>query len=173
MSARTTAQLAWSLCALTLSALVLVVILLGWSTPLPQGRIPWRDQAISLVGIIGAPVLGGLIASRRPGNSYGWLWLIFGLGLALQLLAESYAAYALVLEPGSLPAPRTISRLLALGGPLALAFIPFLLLCCSPQGCRRDAGVPWWGLRASQGRRFLPSPSCSTIRTRSEGRSPP
>ncbi len=130
MSARTTAQLAWSLCALTLSvlALVLVVILLGWSTPLPQGRIPWRDQAISLVGIIGAPVLGGLIASRRPGNSYGWLWLIFGLGLALQLLAESYAAYALVVEPGSLPAPRTISRLLALGGPLALAFAPFLLL---------------------------------------------
>jgi hypothetical protein len=31
-------------------------------------------------------------------------------------------------EPGSLPAPRTISRLLALGGPLALAFTPFLLL---------------------------------------------
>ncbi len=130
MSARTTAQLAWSLCAVTLSvlALVLVVILLGWSTPLPQGRIPWRDQAISLVGIVGAPVLGGLIASRRPGNPYGWLWLGFGLGLALQLLGESYAAYSLVLEPGSLPAPRTISRLLALGGPLALAFAPFLLL---------------------------------------------
>jgi len=130
MSARTTAQLAWSLCALTLSvlALVLVVILLGWSTPLPQGRIPWRDQAISLVGIIGAPVLGGLIASRRPGNPYGWLWLVFGLGLALQLLGESYTAFALVVEPGSVPDPRTISRVLGLGGQLALACGPFLLL---------------------------------------------
>jgi len=109
-------------------ALVLVVILLGWSTPLPQGRTPWRDQAVSLVGIVGAPILGGLIASRRPRNPYGWVWLVFGSGLALQLLAESYAAYALVVDPGSLPAPRTISRVLGLGGPLALAFAPFLLL---------------------------------------------
>jgi hypothetical protein len=117
-------------CAFTLSvlALVLAVILLGWSTPLPQGRTPWRDQAVSLVGIVGAPILGGLIASRRPRNPYGWVWLVFGLGLALQLLAESYAAYALVVDPGSLPAPRTISRVLGLGGPLALAFAPFLLL---------------------------------------------
>jgi hypothetical protein len=126
---RAASWLAWALCAVTLSvlALVLVVILLGWSTPLPQGRIPWRDQAISLVGIVGAPVLGGLIASRRPENPYGWLWLGFGLGLALQLLGGSYAAYALV-EPGSLVAPKTIPHLLNPGGPLALALTPFLLL---------------------------------------------
>jgi len=106
-SARTAVWLAWVVCAVTLlvSALVLLVILLGWSTPLPQGQTPWREQTISLVGIVGAPVLGGLIASRRPENPYGWLWLVFGLGLALQLLAESYAAYALVVEPGSLPSP--------------------------------------------------------------------
>jgi hypothetical protein len=81
-----------------------------------------------LVGIVGAPILGGLIASRRPRNPYGWVWLVFGSGLALQLLGGSYAAYALVVDPGSLPAPRTISRLLGLGGPLALAFAPFLFL---------------------------------------------
>jgi len=129
MSARA-AWLAWVVCALTLSVLasVLVVIVLGWSTPLPQGRTPWPDQAVSLVGIVGAPILGGLIASRRPENPYGWLWLVFGLGLALQLLGESYEAYALVAEPGSLPAPRAASYLLALGGPLALALAPFLLL---------------------------------------------
>jgi hypothetical protein len=109
-------------------ALVLVLILLGLSSPLPRGQTPWRDQAVSLVGIVGAPVLGGLIASRRPENPYGWLWLGFGLGLAFQLLGESYAAYALGVDPGSLPAPRTISRLLALGGVLALALAPFLLL---------------------------------------------
>ena len=122
--------LAWVVCAmaLTVLALVLVLIFLGLSTPLPRGQTPWRDQAVSLVGIVGAPVLGGLIASRHPENPYGWLWLGFGLGLAFQLLGESYAAYALVADPGSLPAPRAISRLLALGGALALAFAPFLLL---------------------------------------------
>ena len=130
MSPRTTARLAWAVCALTLSVLasVLLLIVLGWSTALPQGRTPWRDQAVSLAGIVGAPILGGLIASRRPRNPYGWVWLVFGSGLALQLLAGSYAAYALVVDPGSLPAPRTIPRLLALGGPLALTCGPFLLL---------------------------------------------
>jgi hypothetical protein len=114
--------------ALLVLALSLLLILLGWSTPLPQGLKPWRDQVVSLVGIVGAPLLGGLIASRRPNNGYGWLWLGFGLGLALQLLAESYAAYAVAVQPGSLVAPRTISRELALGGQLALAFAPFLFL---------------------------------------------
>ncbi len=118
------------LCAVSLAVLasVLLAILLGWSTPLPRGYSPWREQAISLAGIIGAPVVGGLVASRRPRNPYGWLLLGFGLGLALQLLAESYAAYTLVVDPESLPAPRTISRVLELGGPLALALAPFLLL---------------------------------------------
>jgi hypothetical protein len=130
MSTRAATRLAWSLCAVSLLilALSLLLIALGWPTPLPRGWTPWRDQAVSLVGIIGAPVLGGLIASRRPENSYGWLWLGFGLGLALQQLAEPYAGYALVVEPGSLVAPRTVSQLLERGGPLALAFAPFLLL---------------------------------------------
>jgi hypothetical protein len=130
MNIRTATWLAWSACtvALLVLALSLLLILLGWSTPLPQGLKPWRDQVVSLVGIVGAPLLGGLIASRRPNNGYGWLWLGFGLGLALQLLAESYAAYAVAVQPGSLVAPRTISRELALGGQLALAFAPFLFL---------------------------------------------
>ena len=130
MNIRTATWLAWSACtvALLVLALSLLLILLGWSTPLPQGLKPWRDQVVSLVGIVGAPLLGGLIASRRPNNGYGWLWLGFGLGLALQLLAESYAAYAVAVQPGLLVAPRTISRVLALGGQLALAFAPFLFL---------------------------------------------
>jgi hypothetical protein len=130
MSRRATSRLAWSVCAVGLLVLAfsLLLIVLGWSTPLPQRWTPWQAQAASLVGIIGAPILGGLIASRRPENPYGWLWLGFGLGLALQHLAQSYAAYALVVEPGSLVAPRTISQLLELGGPLALSFAPFLFL---------------------------------------------
>ena len=123
-------RLAWSLCgvALALISLTLVLILFGWSTSPPQGYPPWRDQAVTLVGIIGAPIVGGLIASRRPRNPYGWLWLGFGFGLALQQLAASYAAYARLAEPGALVAPLTISHVLALGGPLALGLAPFLLL---------------------------------------------
>jgi hypothetical protein len=129
VSTRAIARLAWALCAVSLLilALSLLLIVLGWSTPLPGARTPWRDQAVSVVGIIGAPVLGGLIASRRPKNPYGWVWLIFGLGLSLQLLAGAYASYALV-QPGSLVAPKTILHLLNPGGPLALTLGSFLML---------------------------------------------
>jgi hypothetical protein len=85
MRFRSVSWLAWSVCAVTLLVLALsmVLIVLGWSTPLPRGWTPWRDQTVSLLGIIGAPILGGLIASRLPRNPYGWLWLGFGLGLLL------------------------------------------------------------------------------------------
>jgi two-component system, NarL family, sensor kinase len=79
--------------------------------------------ALSLLCI----VLGGLIASHRPENTYGWLWLSFGLGLSLQLLSGADAAYAFV-EAGSLVAPSTIPHLLNPGGPLALTLAPFVLL---------------------------------------------
>lgn len=109
-------------------AFALVLILLGWSTPLPRGWSPWRDQAVSLFGLIGAPVLGGLVASRRPENPYGWLWLGLGLSIACSQVAEPYAAYALVAEPDSLPAPRTVNALLASGWGLGIILLPFVLL---------------------------------------------
>jgi len=130
MSYRAVSWLAWSVCAVTLLVLALSMLLiaLGWSTPLPGEWTPWRDQTVSLLGIIGAPILGGLIASRRPRNAYGWLWLGFGLGLALQSLAMSYEAYTLVVEPGSLAAPRSISHVLELGGQVELTLAPLLML---------------------------------------------
>src|SRR5215203_3698530 len=129
MRARAVARLAWALCAVSLLilALSLLLIMLGSSTPLPGARTPWRDQTVSVFGIVGAPILGGLIASRRPRTAYGWVWLAFGLGLSFQLLAGAYASYALV-APGSLVAARTISHLLNPGGPLALTLGSFLLL---------------------------------------------
>jgi hypothetical protein len=130
MSNRAVSWLAWTVCAVTLLVLTMsmLMIVLGWSTPLPGEWTPWRDQTVSLLGIIGAPILGGLIASSLPRNPYGWLWLGFGLGLAFQSLAQSYGAYGLVVEPGSLADPRTISHVLQLGGQVALTLAPLLML---------------------------------------------
>jgi hypothetical protein len=128
---RAYAWLAWSVCALSLliMAISLLLIVLGWSTPLPRGWYPWRESVIEIVGNIGPPILGGLIASRRPENPYGWLWLGFGLSWALIFFAGVYAAYALVVEPGSLPAPRTIVMLVEPVGFVAgLTLLPFLFL---------------------------------------------
>jgi hypothetical protein len=130
-SHRAAAWLAWSVCALCLLlvALTLLLILLGWSTPLPSGWTPWRNEAINSVGNIVAPILGGLIASRRPENPYGWVWLGVALSLSLIGFVDVYAAYALVVEPGSLPAPRTIVTSIAPEGfGAALTLLPFLFL---------------------------------------------
>ncbi len=124
------AWLAWALAAMSLliTALGLVLIFLGWSTPLPKEWNPWMYQAIDAVGMIGAPILGGLIASRRPENPYGWLWIGFGMGFALLTFADAYSAYALVVEPGSLPAPRMVGVLANEGFVLWVTLLSFLLL---------------------------------------------
>jgi hypothetical protein len=131
MSTRAAGWLAWSLCVFTLLLLGLagLLILLGASTFLPGGWTPWRDQAVFAIGIVGAPILGALIASRRPANVYGWLWLGLGLGWGLLLLAQVYAAYALVVVPGSLPAPQMVGTTIAgIGWLVALTITPLLLL---------------------------------------------
>src|SRR5215204_1651816 len=131
MRRRTAAWLAWSVCVAILLILAssLLLIVLGWSTPLPRGWTPWRDQAVFVFGVLGAPVLGGIVASRRPENPYGWLWLGFGLSLAFVQLSEPYATYSMIVEPDSLPAPRAASGLLeGLGFVVAITLLPFLLL---------------------------------------------
>jgi hypothetical protein len=123
--------LAWSLCScvLLLLALSASLIFLGWSTPLPPKQDPWWQQLARIVTFSGAPLLGGFIASRRPENAYGWVWLAFGFGLALLGFSQAYVSYALVVENGALPAPRTVDSVVGgMGWGATITFIPILLL---------------------------------------------
>jgi hypothetical protein len=131
MSHRAVAWLAWAVCAvnLTVLALALIVIFLGWSTGPPKVGGSWWGQATGVIGLIGAPVLGALIASRRPGYSYGWLWLGYGLGFAFSTLVDAYSSYAaLASGSGSLPVPWPGVCAGNLGWGVPIALIPFLLL---------------------------------------------
>ncbi len=88
MSARFATRLAWALFAVSLAllALSLLLILLERSR---SEEFPWQAQAINVFATIGAPVLGGLVASRRPENPMGWMWLGVGSGIALCSLEGS------------------------------------------------------------------------------------
>jgi hypothetical protein len=47
--------------------------------------------------------VGVLVASRRPDNPVGWLFLVFSVVAAFAAGADRYARYALLERPGSLP----------------------------------------------------------------------
>jgi hypothetical protein len=50
------------------------------------------------------PIVGWLIATRRPGNAMGWIFIVIGLSQALDTFAGEYGYVGLVTAPGTLPA---------------------------------------------------------------------
>jgi hypothetical protein len=87
------------------------------------------DDVFSLVSDLAVPVVGFILASRRPSNRIGWLFLAAGLALALRAFAHHYGLHALVAAPGSLPGGRAamwISNWIWLI-PLAMLAFAFLL----------------------------------------------
>jgi hypothetical protein len=55
--------------------------------------------------------VGAIVATRRPGNGVGWLCLSFGLFISIQDFTSNYAALALEIAPGSLPAGQLVAWL--------------------------------------------------------------
>jgi signal transduction histidine kinase len=58
------------------------------------------------VADLAVPVVGLVLASRRPANRIGWLFLAAGLALGLSSFSSAYALHALVVTHGSWPAGR-------------------------------------------------------------------
>jgi hypothetical protein len=79
--------------ALLLLAAGLVLLWASPNGPLPEGDRSRLEQAISLVSLLGPPLLGGLLASRRPSNPYGWLWVAYGLGWAVVGVTNAYVTF--------------------------------------------------------------------------------
>jgi signal transduction histidine kinase len=98
---RTTA-LAFGLGALAISAAAATAVL----AIINRASLPNVDAAdpTSIVTPTGLAVLGALVASRRPRNPTGWLFLFVAVVGALQGVEDQYVRFALVTHPGSLPA---------------------------------------------------------------------
>jgi hypothetical protein len=71
----------------------------------PASLTNWTVSGVSgQVVNMAVPVTGFVLASRRPENRMGWLFLVAGLGLGLGSFSGGYAVHALVADPGSWPA---------------------------------------------------------------------
>jgi hypothetical protein len=135
----TASRLAWGLCALTL-ALICGVVWLTLLNATDPGSL-----SFSVVGVASAFV-GGLVASRRPENPIGWLFLGGALFSTLRTLTGEYAVYSIITDPGALPLARTVagfSNSLELVGPILLFILVPLYFPTGRPVSRRWGLVAW------------------------------
>ena len=142
--------LAWSLAglALAIAAATVALDLLLRFAPAPgsEDTATGIGDLLFFVPFSAFPIVGALIASRRPRNPIGWICLADGLMWMLIVLSEGYSAYALA-RPGSVPFPVTVHALLYswLWVP-AVSLLGIYLILLFPDGrlpSRRWRPVAW------------------------------
>jgi signal transduction histidine kinase len=122
---------AWTLglTAIALMAADLVLMFADRNVALPQTSDGWSSTNVfGLLVIVGVPILGIVIASRRPENPIGWLLLAAGLALGLNGFSRAYALHTLVADPGSLPGGRIAGWISNAIWPIPVGLLPFLFL---------------------------------------------
>ncbi len=152
MSRRAAAWLAWSLCALSLVMFVATVVLY-FLTLSVQPPSSWGTEGLSAVLIfllpfLAFPVVGALIASRRPNNPIGWICLAVGILWMFANLTSGYGTYGLlVARPGSVPFPAAIGSLGEWMWAPALGLLGTYLILLFPDGrlpSRRWRPLAWF-----------------------------
>jgi signal transduction histidine kinase len=131
---------AWSLCVLALAFATawLVVMLLG-----PN---PGYFGTFGLIAFAAFPVVGAVIASRRPDSWIGWIFLGIGLSFGFASLSTSYADYALLTKHGSVPGGGVASWASSWAWSPAIVLTFTFLLLLFPTGrlpSRRWRPVAW------------------------------
>src|SRR5262249_20195459 len=106
VSGRTATTLAWGLAgaAVALDLLRHLFVALGLGVGAPGDAEVTAGGAGFVVAFYAFPLVGLVIATRRPGNAIGWLFLALGVVLGLSNAASGYADYALFTDPGRVPA---------------------------------------------------------------------
>ena len=130
MKARVAAALVWMIVVLQVLLVTLGIVFeaLGRSTSSSLGPGFAADALAGAAAILAFPAVGAVILSRRPGHPIGWIFCTMNLGWAINNFAGPYAKYALVVNPGSLPAGKLAVWLYFWPGPVSVSLFVFLCL---------------------------------------------
>src|SRR5829696_1890376 len=104
-----------------------------------QPPITWGTGGLSIVFVfmlpfLAFPLVGTLIASRRPTNSIGWICLAVGLLWMLNIISGGYGIYGLLANPGSVPFPVAIGSQGEWMGPATVGLLGTFLILLFPDG---------------------------------------
>jgi hypothetical protein len=136
MSARAATRLALLGLATCLVLAVGAVVFYGLSPSVEYASEAGpREIVVGLaIAFVAYATVGALIVSRRPDNRVGWLLLLVALGFEMESVADGYAAYTLVAEPGALPGGETAAWLSSWIWVPGLTLTTTLLLLLFPTG---------------------------------------
>jgi hypothetical protein len=127
ITARTASRLAWSLWTLSVALTALSLSLLALIRSHAGTHIFdwWLGNATIVIDV----TVGAIVASRRPENPVGWLLCLSGVAVSTSSFTSEYAIYALLAEPGSLPAGEAMAWIASWMLPIMSALqVSYLLL---------------------------------------------
>jgi hypothetical protein len=96
--------LAWA-CWWLFAAAMLAPAIAMLADPAPFDPAAVAEGGLFLIVLLPFPLAGVLILRRQPRNTVGWLLAGIGVLWGIGGLADGYAQYGLVVDPGSLPGP--------------------------------------------------------------------
>jgi hypothetical protein len=94
--------------AMFLVSTALYVLALSARSPGNRITVATVSEMLGFVPFLAFPIVGALIASRRPQNSIGWICLADGLLWSILGVTDYYGRYG-VAQPGSVPFPVAIT----------------------------------------------------------------
>ena len=74
------------------------------------------------------PIIGVVLATRRPSSPIGWMFLLAGFFLGLGSFTQQYAIRGLIVEPGSLPLVYGVAWVANWSWAIPIGVLPLLFL---------------------------------------------
>ena len=129
------AWLAWSLAGLSVAVFLASVVLYVFAHSSQEASSTGGvlSDLLFYVPFLAFPIVGALIASRRPHNPIGWICLAVGLLWMLGGLGEHYTAYGIA-KPGSVPFVASIVALIQWTWIIPVGLLGTYLLLLFPDG---------------------------------------
>ena len=138
----------WALLALSAAFILAAAFLVrGAPTDVPGLEVATAEDVVDASLHLAYALVGVLILARRPGNLFGWVFLLVALCFEANLFAGAYSTYGTFTHPDSVPAPQLLSlvsdMLFATCLVLVVTLVPLLFPTGLPPTKR------WWVVGAA------------------------